>query len=170
MNAPDAVTSIVDRLALVPAEADAALVLRHAEREAIPEGTFGEAVPLTARGVTTAEQLGVEADGTAGAGADCCQPSASLCRDRGGGPSRRGMGWRSRTGLAPGRAGALCRGTESRRGILPGERHMGNRAASALRRPAPAGHEDNVGRRSVAPGLGDRRPRPGRTARRLRHP
>ena len=58
MNAPDAVTSIVDRLALIPAEADASLILRHAEREAIPEGTFGEAVPLTARGVTTAEQLG----------------------------------------------------------------------------------------------------------------
>ena len=60
MNAPDAVTSIVDRLALIPAEADASLILRHAEREAIPEGTFGEAVPLTARGVTTAEQLGAK--------------------------------------------------------------------------------------------------------------
>ena len=60
MNVPDAVTSIVDRLALIPAEADAALVLRHAEREAIPEGTFGQAVPLTARGVTTAEQLGAK--------------------------------------------------------------------------------------------------------------
>ena len=50
----------MDRLVLVPAEADAALVLRHAEREDIPEGTFGEAVPLTTRGVTTAEQLGAK--------------------------------------------------------------------------------------------------------------
>ncbi len=60
MKAPHAVTSIVDRLALVPVEADAALILRHAEREDIPEGTFGEAVPLTARGVTKAAQLGAK--------------------------------------------------------------------------------------------------------------
>ena len=58
MRLPGAVASIAGRLASVPPEADAALVLRHAEREAIPPGTFGEDVRLTSGGVAAAEGLG----------------------------------------------------------------------------------------------------------------
>lgn len=41
-----------------PDQADVALVIRHAEREQIPLGTFGFDVPLTAHGVASAFQLG----------------------------------------------------------------------------------------------------------------
>ena len=58
MNDPDPASLIVKRLETVPAEADAALILRHAEREDIPPGTFGVDVPLTARGIASAERLG----------------------------------------------------------------------------------------------------------------
>ena len=58
MNLPMPAASIVERLALAPHQSDVAIVLRHAEREYIPAGTFGEEVPLTAQGVSTAEQLG----------------------------------------------------------------------------------------------------------------
>ena len=55
----DCATSWVTRqLGRMPARADASLVLRHAEREDIPAGTFGVDVPLTARGVESAESLG----------------------------------------------------------------------------------------------------------------
>ena len=50
--------SIVERLAAIPDIADAALVIRHAEREEIPPGSFGVDVPLTAVGVESAERLG----------------------------------------------------------------------------------------------------------------
>lgn len=42
----------------VPAGADAALLLRHGEREEIPAGDVGRDVPLTANGVASAERLG----------------------------------------------------------------------------------------------------------------
>ena len=58
MSLPGAAASIAGRLASVPAEAAAALVLRHAEREAIPPGTFGEDVRLTSGGIAVAERLG----------------------------------------------------------------------------------------------------------------
>lgn len=58
MTPGNAVDSIVARLGLVPADADAALVLRHAEREEIPPGTFGEDARLTSDGVVEAERLG----------------------------------------------------------------------------------------------------------------
>ena len=58
MTVPEAVTSIVDRLFLIRPEANVSLVLRHAEREEIPRGSFGEDVRLTAAGVAQAEQLG----------------------------------------------------------------------------------------------------------------
>ena len=58
MNLPEPVASIAERLALVPQRSDAAIILRHAEREEIPAGTYGAEVPLTVRGVSTAEQLG----------------------------------------------------------------------------------------------------------------
>ena len=63
MTVPAAVTSIVDRLSLVPPESDVSLVLRHAEREEIPRGTFGEDVRLTVAGVAHAEELGTRLSG-----------------------------------------------------------------------------------------------------------
>ena len=54
----DTTLLLAAQLRVLPAQADAALVLRHAEREAIPPGTFGQDVPLTARGVASAEELG----------------------------------------------------------------------------------------------------------------
>ncbi len=45
-------------LRALPSQADAALVLRHAERGPIPAGTFGADVALTPGGVTSAERLG----------------------------------------------------------------------------------------------------------------
>ena len=63
MTVPEAVTSIVGRLSLVPPEADVSLVLRHAERDEIPRGTFGEDVRLTAAGVAHAEELGSRLSG-----------------------------------------------------------------------------------------------------------
>jgi len=58
LTKPDPVTSIVEQLAMVPEGADASLVVRHAERENIPAGTFGHEVNLTAGGTLAAEQLG----------------------------------------------------------------------------------------------------------------
>ena len=58
MTTPDAVASILERLSVIPADADVSLVIRHAEREDIPAGTFGHDVNLTADGVAAAERLG----------------------------------------------------------------------------------------------------------------
>ena len=58
MTNPQALEYIRDGLAAVPGETDAALILRHAERESIPQGTFGVDVPLTAQGISSAERLG----------------------------------------------------------------------------------------------------------------
>ena len=63
MAYPDGVCWITEQLDGVPAEADAALILRHAEREDIPPGTFGVDVPLTAYGVESAERLGAMLSG-----------------------------------------------------------------------------------------------------------
>ena len=48
--------ALLDR---VPEGSAAALVLRHAERENIPSGTFGNDVPLTVKGRQAAHRLGV---------------------------------------------------------------------------------------------------------------
>ncbi len=58
MTDPDAVCWIVEKVRSLPAQADAALILRHAEREEIPQGTFGVDVPLTSCGAASAERLG----------------------------------------------------------------------------------------------------------------
>ena len=58
MTAPDPVGSIQERLTIVPRDVDVSLVVRHAEREEIPEGTFGYDVSLTAQGVRAAQRLG----------------------------------------------------------------------------------------------------------------
>ena len=52
--------SVLERLSAIPANTDAALVVRHAEREPIPAGTFGFDVALTADGVAAAERLGAD--------------------------------------------------------------------------------------------------------------
>ena len=58
MTAPGPAASIQGRLATVPEGVDVSLVIRHAEREEIPEGAFGRDVNLTAKGIRVAEQLG----------------------------------------------------------------------------------------------------------------
>ena len=58
MNVPGPVASIVERLKIAPDRADISLILRHAEREVFPVGALGTEVPLTARGVGSAEMLG----------------------------------------------------------------------------------------------------------------
>ena len=58
MSEPCRQTWLARQLRALPAQADASLVLRHAEREDIPAGTFGVDAPLTARGIESAESLG----------------------------------------------------------------------------------------------------------------
>lgn len=43
---------------LLPRERDVALILRHAQREDIPPGSFGADIPLTEQGAKSAERLG----------------------------------------------------------------------------------------------------------------
>ena len=54
----DGVQRTLALLADVPADADVGLVLRHAEREPICPGTYGNDVPLTERGTQSARRLG----------------------------------------------------------------------------------------------------------------
>ena len=49
---------ILDALAAIPDKTDVALVIRHAERDEIPTGTFGVDVALTSNGVVSAFQFG----------------------------------------------------------------------------------------------------------------
>lgn len=63
MTASDPAASILERLATVPEGVDVSLVIRHAEREEIPAGTFGHDVNLTAEGTRAAEQLGAALSG-----------------------------------------------------------------------------------------------------------
>ena len=58
MNTVDGVQRTLALLADVPRDADVALVLRHAEREPIASGTYGNDVPLTERGTHSAHRLG----------------------------------------------------------------------------------------------------------------
>ena len=58
MISPDPMDSLVQRLAAVPQGANAAIVIRHAEREEIPPGEFGEDSRLTEFGGAAAERLG----------------------------------------------------------------------------------------------------------------
>ena len=58
MNDQHGVSWIENHLSNIPAIADVALVLRHAEREDIPPGTFGVDVQMTANGIASAEKLG----------------------------------------------------------------------------------------------------------------
>ena len=58
MNGSCAASWIIEQFSSIPAQTDVAVILRHAEREDIPPGTFGVDVPLTACGVSSAERLG----------------------------------------------------------------------------------------------------------------
>ena len=58
MTSEEAVASILQRLSMIPGDADVSLVIRHAEREEIPPDSYGENVPLTYRGIASAERLG----------------------------------------------------------------------------------------------------------------
>lgn len=58
MTDPDAACWIVEQVKSIPTQADAALILRHAERKEIPQGTFGVNVPLSSCGIASAERLG----------------------------------------------------------------------------------------------------------------
>ena len=49
---------VAEQLGRIPSRADASLILRHAEREDIPAGTFGVDVPVTAHGIESADRLG----------------------------------------------------------------------------------------------------------------
>ena len=57
MNGREAASLLFDD-GVVPRECDTALVLRHAQREEIPVGSFGEDVRLTLQGIKEAERLG----------------------------------------------------------------------------------------------------------------
>ena len=63
MNGPYELSWITEQLSSIPAHADVSLILRHAEREDIPPGTFGVDVPLTTSGVASAERLGATLSG-----------------------------------------------------------------------------------------------------------
>lgn len=63
MTNPGGESWVVGQLGGILAQADVALVLRHAEREEIPAGTFGSDVPLTELGVASAEELGAMLSG-----------------------------------------------------------------------------------------------------------
>lgn len=58
MNSSCRVSWIEKHLRVIPRESDKTLILRHAEREEIPQGTFGSDAPLTELGVASAEELG----------------------------------------------------------------------------------------------------------------
>lgn len=58
MTSPRPAASILERLTAVHESADVALMIRHAEREAIPSGAFGWDVGLTEQGIRSSKRLG----------------------------------------------------------------------------------------------------------------
>ncbi len=60
MNNSCRVTWIEQQLRAIPTEVDITLILRHAEREDMPQGAFGNDVHLTELGVASAEKLGAK--------------------------------------------------------------------------------------------------------------
>ena len=92
MTLPETVKSIEEGLRSVPVGADVSLIVRHAEREAIPEGEFGQDVPLTPAGIESAEQLGAVLAGWRGETVRCSplprcvQTAAALARRAGWSP------------------------------------------------------------------------------------
>ena len=100
MNGPCGASWITEQIGRIPAQADAAVILRHAEREDIPPGTFGSDVPLTSRGVETAERLGAMLSGlrpqvgvTASSVPRCVSTGKAVLRG-GGWPEEVALDWR----------------------------------------------------------------------------
>ncbi len=100
MSGSAGVSWIAAQLSNIPAQADAALILRHAEREDIPPGTFGVDVPLTACGVASAERLGAVLSGlrlqvgvTASPVPRCVSTAQAILRG-GGWPEEVALDWR----------------------------------------------------------------------------
>ena len=60
---PYPLASVLEQLAMVPDGVNVGLVIRHAEREDIPAGTFGQEVNLTSEGDRAAERLGADLAG-----------------------------------------------------------------------------------------------------------
>ena len=58
MSAPSIPPSLLRSIELVPPDVPAALLLRHAHRSPIKPGTYGDEVPLSQKGIRSAERLG----------------------------------------------------------------------------------------------------------------
>ena len=123
---------IMELLSLGPPQADVALVVRHAEREAIPPGTFGNDVPLTNRGVGEAEELGArlsnlrpQISATSSPVPRCLSTASAILRvgDR---PDGVALDWRL------GDPGPFVVDAAGKRVPLPGDWDTGDYQASAL--------------------------------------
>ena len=58
MTSEEAGASILQRLSMIPGDADVSLVMRHAEREEVPADSYGADARLTSGGIASAERLG----------------------------------------------------------------------------------------------------------------
>ena len=91
---------VAEQLSNLPDKADAALVLRHAEREDIPLGTFVVDVPLTDAGVASAERLGATLSGirplvyASASPVPRCVSTAKAMLRGGGRPEEVALDWR----------------------------------------------------------------------------
>ena len=91
---------IIEQLSRIPAQADVAVISRHAEREDIPPGTFGVDVPLTACGVSSAERFGAILSATrpqiraTASPVPRCESTAKAILRGGGWPEEVALDWR----------------------------------------------------------------------------
>ena len=108
LNLSIAAASIVERLALAPHQDDVAIILRHAEREYIPAGTFGAEVSSDCPRRLYCGEAGL-GSGAEGPGKYYFQPGAALRADRRGHPARRRTSRSNYVRLAAGRPWPLCR-------------------------------------------------------------
>ena len=91
---------VAEQLGRIPSRADASLILRHAEREDIPAGTFGVDVPVTAHGIESADKLGATLSRirsrigvTTSPVPRCVSTAKAILRD-GGRPEEVALDWR----------------------------------------------------------------------------
>ena len=100
MNIQHGDSWIESHLSNIPAISDVALVLRHAEREDIPSGTFGVDVQLTANGIASAEELGAALSsmrpqtGVTSSPVSRCESTARAILRGGGWPEEVALDWR----------------------------------------------------------------------------
>ena len=91
---------IAEQLSTIPAQADVALTLRHAEREEIPPGTFGTDAALTSFGVASAERFGAILSGirplvsATASPVPRCESTAKAMLRGGGWPEEVALDWR----------------------------------------------------------------------------